>query len=77
VDDDADGNDANARDPVTGVLLNPEEFDCYDVVPDALEHTVESRQVLITLSARLADDPDVTYTLRQTVAVRNSLIRER
>jgi prepilin peptidase dependent protein B len=70
VDDNGDGIDA---DP----LLDPQEYDCYNVVPDALEHTVESRQVLITLSAQLADDPEVTYTLQQSVAVRNNLIRER
>ncbi len=66
-DEEEDGGD-------TGVLDDPREFDCYDVAPDANERTVESRQVVITLSAELADDSEVKATMTQTVEVRNNQV---
>lgn len=59
--------------------VDPAEFNCYNAtfVADTGEHTVESRLVVITLTARLVSDPDVSYTLEQTVELRNNLIRVR
>jgi type IV pilus assembly protein PilW len=81
---DGTNNDAVAGD--ADKTTNPEEFDCYAVAPTVMvagppvvegNSTVESLQVLITLSAQLANDADVTFTLRQTVQIRNNLIRVR
>jgi type IV pilus assembly protein PilW len=61
------------------VVDDPLERDCYTVVPAAGsgDITVETRQVTITLSGRLANDPIVTYTLSQDARVRNDLVRVR
>jgi type IV pilus assembly protein PilW len=62
-----DGGDA-------AVVDDPLEYDCYTTAPDSGETTAESRQVVMTLSAQLADDPAVNSTLVQTVEVRNHLV---
>lgn len=55
-----------------------EERDCYNATyaPDADEVTVEIREVLITLTASLVDDPSVRNTMVQSVKVRNNHIRK-
>jgi prepilin peptidase dependent protein B len=67
-------------------LLEPTEFNCYAVAPKVTvagpplvegHSTVESLQVVITLTAELANNPDSSATLRQTVQLRNNLIRVR
>lgn len=63
---DGNGNDDDA------------ESDCYNTVPTpgSGHRTVERRDVLITINARLVDDPQVTTTMVQRVAVRNDLVRQ-
>ncbi len=61
-----------------GATENFNERDCYNFPnfsPDTGEMTVEIREVIITLEGALADDPDVTLTMTQSVEVRNNLIR--
>jgi type IV pilus assembly protein PilW len=58
-----------------GTADDPLEYDCYTVTPDTDNKSVEVREVLITLSAELADDPSVKATMSQTVQVRNNLVR--
>lgn len=55
------------------------ESNCYTVVPagGSGDITVETRQVLITLSGVLLSDPAVVRTLSQDVRVRNDLVRIR
>jgi type IV pilus assembly protein PilW len=55
------------------------EYNCYGAAyaPDAGERTLENISVLITLGARLVDDPQVAATMSQSVQVRNYLIRVR
>jgi len=60
------------------------EKNCYDTgtattwaAPSTGDSTTEIREVLITLSAQLVDDPQVTLTMSQTVRVRNDLVRVR
>lgn len=55
-----------------------EERDCYNAsyAPDSGEVTVEIRQVVITLTASLVDEPSVRNTMTQSVEVRNNHIRE-
>ena len=76
------GQDADA-------LLDPTEFDCYIEAPTTGSDmggtdgdgtgnsTVETILVDITLTAELADDPDVRATQTQSVQLRNNLIRAR
>jgi len=62
-----------------GVVDNPEESDCYSAplpVAGSGDITVETRELLITLTGSLADDDFVRVTQSQTVRVRNELIRE-
>lgn len=66
-DEEEDGGNA-------AVLDDPPELDCYDVLPDTDDRTVESRQVVITLSAQLADDSEVNATMTQSVEVRNNQV---
>lgn len=67
----------NDDDDGDGVTDEEEEADCYAVPPSAGDFTVERRDVVITLEARLVDDTSVRSTLSQRVAVRNDLVRER
>jgi len=68
VDDDADGT-----------IDEADEYDCYTTVPpvDSDEPTAESRELLVTVSARLASDPSTQASALQTVRVRNDLLRIR
>lgn len=67
--DEPDGNDADTV----------AEIDCYTTVPanDSGAHTVERRDVLITLEAQLVDDSSVKAQMQQRVSVRNDLVRVR
>ncbi len=76
----------NAREPNSinddeiGGADNDEEYDCYDApfpVAGSNDKTVETRQVDIILTARLANDNFVRMTMRQSVRVRNDLVRIR
>jgi type IV pilus assembly protein PilW len=60
-----------------GTIDEYAEANCNLYAPVAGERTVESLRVLITLSARLADAPEVEATMAQTVQVRNYLVRLR
>lgn len=68
VDDDGDGT-----------VDNGVEYDCYAIVPavDSGDATAESREVLVTVSARLANDVATQVTSTQTISVRNDVIRIR
>lgn len=57
-----------------------DERDCYrtDYTPfNTGDFTVETRQVDISLTANLVADSDVSLTMKQSVRVRNDLVRER
>lgn len=70
--DQEDGGDPGVVDDLT-------EYDCYTVIPAAGsgDRTLESREVLITLTAALKSDPLVKATMTQSVQVRNNLVRIR
>jgi type IV pilus assembly protein PilW len=55
------------------------EFNCYTTVPTggSGDVTAETTEVVITVTARLADDPTTETTAAQTVRVRNDLMRIR
>ncbi|MEW6999582.1 PilW family protein [Colwelliaceae bacterium BS250] len=53
------------------------ERDCYTVAPDALDITVETREIDISMTGVLVSDSDITYTLSETVRVRNDMVRIR
>ncbi|WNC73349.1 hypothetical protein RGQ13_04970 [Thalassotalea psychrophila] len=53
------------------------EKDCYTVAPTAGHITVETREILITLTGRLKSDSEVTAKIKQTVRVRNDVVRVR
>jgi type IV pilus assembly protein PilW len=56
-----------------------DEYDCYATVPPvgSDEPTLESREVLVTVSARLAGDTSTQTSASQTIRVRNDLLRIR
>ncbi|TRX54416.1 prepilin-type N-terminal cleavage/methylation domain-containing protein [Thalassomonas sp. M1454] len=56
---------------------NDGERDCYDVTPETLDVTVETREINITISASLVNDTEVNHTVSETVRVRNDLVRVR
>ncbi|MDG1733514.1 MAG: hypothetical protein P8H39_11115 [Thalassotalea sp.] len=56
---------------------NDAERDCYDVPPEALDITVETREIKITISAYLVNDTEVNHTVSESVRVRNDLVRVR
>ena len=62
-----------------GVIDDDAEFNCYATVPTAGsgDTTAESREVRITVTARLANDIATQATATQTVTVRNDVIRIR
>jgi len=68
VDDDGDGT-----------IDEDDEYDCYVTIPPAAsgETTVESREMQVTVSARLAADTSTQITGTQTIRVRNDLLRIR
>jgi type IV pilus assembly protein PilW len=62
-----------------GVIDDADEFNCYVTVPAVgSDHsTAESREVRITVTARLANDTATQATASQTVTVRNDVLRIR
>lgn len=62
-----------------GVVDDDDEYDCYANVPanGSGVVTTETRELMITVSGRLADDVSTRTTLSQTVGVRNDLLRIR
>lgn len=62
-----------------GEVDEPDEYNCNlaAFAADAGEKTVENIEVRITLEAQLADDPEMTATMTQSVQVRNYLVRVR
>jgi prepilin peptidase dependent protein B len=68
VDNDADGTVDDA-----------DEFDCYLTVPanGSGAATTETRELLVTVTGRLAADASVQATVSQSVTVRNDLLRIR
>lgn len=68
VDDDGDGTVDDSL-----------EYDCYAVVPavGSGDATAESREVLVTVAARLTNDTATQVTTTQTISVRNDVIRIR
>jgi prepilin peptidase dependent protein B len=68
VDNDADGTVDDA-----------DEYDCYLNVPAAGSGvaTMETRELVVTVTGRLAEDTSVQATVSQSVTVRNDLLRIR
>ena len=68
LDDDADGT-----------VDEDDEFDCYATVPPngSNEVTAETRELLVTVTGRLAADTSTQVSASQSVRVRNDLIRIR
>ena len=66
-------------DDVDGTIDEADEYDCYATLPpvDSDEPTVESREVRVTVSARLAGDASTQASASQTIRVRNDLLRIR
>ena len=62
-----------------GTIDDDAEFDCYTNVPPAGsgDITAESREVLVSITARLAGDTETQASAVQTVLVRNDMIRIR
>lgn len=77
-DNDGDGYPTAGMDSYD-ILAEDDEVDCYRTAPSPVSgqtvRTVERRDVLITLRARLKDDPQVQGVMTQRVAVRNDLVR--
>ncbi len=69
------GEPDNENDGGGGATDDVLEFNCYGIAPDPTNITVETREILITLTANLADDPFVSMTKAQRVRVRNDLVR--
>ncbi|WP_371186430.1 prepilin-type N-terminal cleavage/methylation domain-containing protein [Thalassotalea maritima] len=70
-------NDVDAVGDGNNVIDDDAEFDCYNVTPQTGDITVETREVLITLAARLNRDTDVRTQIAQAVRVRNDVVRIR
>ena len=62
-----------------GAIDDAAEYDCYVTVPPvgSSEATAESREVRITVTARLANDNATQATASQSVTVRNDVLRIR
>jgi hypothetical protein len=74
------GSEPNAVDDnADGVIDDADEFDCYVTVPangsDAV--TVETRELLVTVTGRLSGDISTQASVSQSVKVRNDLLRVR
>ncbi len=75
----------NASEPNTqdddgdGTIDDDDEADCYATVPPngSNEATMESREVVITIAGRLANDTSTQMTATQTIRVRNDHLRIR
>ncbi len=70
--DEIDNDGANGIDDTA-------EIDCYAQIPTvgSGDTTVETREIIITLAAILNSDSEVTYTIQQSVKVRNDMVRIR
>ena len=68
-----------ADDDADGVIDDEDEFDCYVTVPPNGSNavTVETRELLVTVTGRLAGDVSTEATGSQSVKVRNDLLRIR
>ena len=66
-------------DNADGAVDDDTEYDCYAVIPTvgSGDATAESREVRVTVTARLANDVATQATVTQTVTVRNDVIRIR
>ena len=81
----ANSNCLNASEPdlvddnTDGVVDEDIEADCYVTVPLAGDGdvTAETREILVTVDARLANDISTRASVSQTIRVRNDLIRIR
>ena len=62
-----------------GAIDEDAEYDCYATVPavGSGDPTAESREVLVTVSARLTNDTATQVTATQTITVRNDVLRVR
>ncbi|HEX7060836.1 MAG TPA: prepilin-type N-terminal cleavage/methylation domain-containing protein [Woeseiaceae bacterium] len=62
-----------------GTVDDSDEYDCYLTVPanGSGVATKETRELLVTVSGRLATDPSTQATVSQSVTVRNDLLRIR
>jgi type IV pilus assembly protein PilW len=62
-----------------GTIDNAEEEDCYATVPanGSGDATVETREILVTVTGRLADDTSTQMTASQSIRVRNDHVRIR
>ena len=62
-----------------GTIDDANEINCYTTIPaiGSENATVESREVVVTVAARLANDPLVQSSASQTIRVRNDLLRLR
>ena len=69
----------NEDDDVDGTIDEDDEADCYVTIPPVAsgEPTTETREVVVTVSGRLANDTSVQMTATQTVRVRNDHLRIR
>lgn len=68
-----DGIDNDGADGID----NEGERDCYEVIPETLDVTVETREIKVTISAYLVNDTEVNHTVSESVRVRNDLVRVR
>ncbi len=59
-----------------GTIDDLPEFNCNTTTPDTGDFTVDTREVLITLSASLTEDSFVLMTMTQRVRVRNDMVRK-
>lgn len=62
-----------------GVIDDPDEQDCYVTIPPAGsgEVTLETTEVTITLTGRLANDNQVQITATNSIRVRNNVLQTR
>lgn len=66
-------------DDADGTVDEIDEADCYATIPanGSGEATAETKQVLVTITGRLADDTSTQITAQQSVGVRNDHLRIR
>lgn len=66
-------------DDTDGTVDEAEEMNCYVVIPPggSNESTVEAREVVVTVTARLAADTSTQVTASQSIKVRNDYLRLR
>lgn len=66
-------------DDADGAIDEPDEFDCYSVIPafGSAEPTIETREVVVTIVGRLANDHSTQMSASQSIRVRNDNVRVR